>query len=53
MNDTAKVAAAIPTVLPMAGLQGDEMTYAHQQIRTYDYIGVLKDGAPVVTGKVK
>jgi branched-chain amino acid transport system substrate-binding protein len=52
-TDTTKVAAAIPAVLPMNSVQGDEMTYAPQQIRTYDYIGVLTNGAPVVGGKVK
>ena len=44
VEDTAKVAAAFPQVLPMNSLQGDEMTWAHQQIRTYDYVGVLTDG---------
>lgn len=53
VNDTSKVAASISTVLPMKGLQGDEMTYSYQQIRTYDYVGVIKDGVPVVAGKVK
>ena len=53
VNDTTKVAASFATVLPMKGLQGDEMVYAHQQIRTYDYVGVLKNGVPVVAGKVR
>ncbi len=53
VNNTTKTAAAFSTVLPMKGLQGDEMTYAHQQIRTYDYVGVLKNGMPVVAGKVR
>ena len=53
VNDTTKVAASFATVLPMKGLQGDEMTYSPQQIRTYDYVGVMKNGAPVVVGKVK
>lgn len=53
VEDTTKVAAAFPEVLPMKSLQGDDMTWSHQQIRTYDYVGVLKDGRPVVQGKVK
>ena len=53
VNDTTKVAAAMPAVLPMKSLQGEDMTYSPQQIRTFDYIGVLKDGVPVVAGKVK
>jgi branched-chain amino acid transport system substrate-binding protein len=53
VNDTAKVAASFATVLPMKGLQGDEMTYSYQQIRTYNFVGVLKDGVPVVQGKIK
>jgi len=53
INDTAKTAASFSSVLPMSGLQGDEMTYSYQQIRTYDYVGMLKDGVPVVVGKVK
>jgi branched-chain amino acid transport system substrate-binding protein len=53
VNDTTKVAADFSAVLPMKSLQGEEMTYSPQQIRTFDYIGVLKDGVPVVAGKVK
>ena len=53
VNDTTKVAAAMSSVLPMKSLQGEEMTYSPQQIRTYDYIGVLTNGVPVVAGKVK
>jgi branched-chain amino acid transport system substrate-binding protein len=53
VNDTTKVAASFSAVLPMKSLQGEDMTYAHQQIRTYDYVGVMKNGAPVVVGKVK
>jgi branched-chain amino acid transport system substrate-binding protein len=53
INDTTKVAASFASVLPMKSLQGDEMVYAPQQIRTYDYVGVMKDGAPVVAGKVR
>jgi hypothetical protein len=34
-------------------MQGDEMTYGRQQILTFDYVGMLKNGVPVVVGKVK
>jgi branched-chain amino acid transport system substrate-binding protein len=53
VNDTAKTAASFKAVLPMKSLQGDEMTYELQQIRTFDYVSVLKDGKPVVSGKIK
>ncbi len=53
VNDTAKVAASFRAVLPMKALQGDEMTWEHQQIRTFNNIGVLSSGVPVVKGKVK
>jgi branched-chain amino acid transport system substrate-binding protein len=53
ISDATRIAAAIPAALPMKSLQGDEMTYAPQQIRTWDYIGVLTDGHPKVIGKVQ
>jgi len=53
VNDTTKVSQSFQSVLPMKGLLGDEMTYAYQQIRTYDYVGVMKNGVPVVMGKSK
>jgi branched-chain amino acid transport system substrate-binding protein len=53
VSDTTKIAASVPSALPMTALQGTEMTYAPQQIRTWDYIGVLTDGRPKVAGKVK
>jgi len=53
VNDTTKVSQSFQSVLPMKGLLGDEMTYAYQQIRTYDYVGVMKNGVPVVMGKIK
>jgi branched-chain amino acid transport system substrate-binding protein len=52
-TDTAKVAASFASALPMKSLQGDEMTYASQQIRTWDYVGVMRNGEPVVSGKVR
>jgi branched-chain amino acid transport system substrate-binding protein len=53
VDDTTKVARAFPEVLPFKSVQGDDITWAHQQLRTYDYVGVLTDGRPVVKGKVK
>ena len=53
IDDTGKIAASISDVLPMKSLLGDEMTFAPQQIRTYDYIGVVTDGTPKIAGKVK
>lgn len=52
-EDTGKVAEAFSRVLPMPSLQGDDMTWEHQQIRTYDYVGIITDGSPVVQDKVK
>ena len=52
-NDTTKTAAAFKSVLPMKSIQGDDMTWEFQQIRTFNYVGVLTDGVPVVKGKVK
>lgn len=53
VTDTTTVAAAMSAALPVKGVQGDEMTYATQQVRTWDYIGVLTNGVPKVVGKVK
>ena len=59
-NDTAKIMASFSKALPMKALQGDDMTLggmntigANMQIMTTEYIGVLKDGEPVILGKVK
>ena len=52
-GDAAKTAAAFKAALPMKGLQGDEMTWEHQQIRTFNYVGVLTDGKPKVAGRIK
>jgi branched-chain amino acid transport system substrate-binding protein len=60
VDDTAKVAAAFSKVLPMASIQGDQLTLggkatagADAQIMTTNYIGVIRDGEPVVLGKTK
>lgn len=54
------IAAAFREALPMASVQGDELTFGDssasggtQQVMTTTYIGVVKDGEPVVIGKVK
>jgi branched-chain amino acid transport system substrate-binding protein len=46
--------------MPVTSTQGDELrlggksTYgADQQIQTTNYVGVIKDGVPVIIGKVK
>jgi branched-chain amino acid transport system substrate-binding protein len=59
-QDTAKVAAAFPRALPMESVQGDTLTLGGKvtsgidhQIMTVNYVGVIKDGVPVIIGKVK
>jgi branched-chain amino acid transport system substrate-binding protein len=60
VDDTAKVAAVFPAVFPMQSLQGDQLTLGGKsaygidhQIMTINYIGVVRDGAPVVIAKAK
>ena len=59
IDDTAKIVAAVPQVLPMKSLQGDELrigdshaTGGKQQIMSTTYIGEVRDGIPVVVGKI-
>ena len=59
-GDTTKVAAAFGRTLPVKSVQGDLMTLGgkatsgvDQQIMSTMYIGVIKDGKPVVVGKAK
>jgi branched-chain amino acid transport system substrate-binding protein len=59
-NNTAKVSAAFAQVLPMQSVQGDTLTLggkattgANQQIMTATYIGAIKNGQPVVVGKLR
>jgi len=59
-SDTTKVAAAFGKALPMASLQGDQLTLggkahigADQQIVSTMYIGVMKNGEAVVVGKAR
>jgi branched-chain amino acid transport system substrate-binding protein len=60
VNDTAKVAAAFGQVLPTQSLQGDELTAGGKseigkdhQIMTVNYVSVLKNGVPVIAGKIR
>jgi branched-chain amino acid transport system substrate-binding protein len=59
-NDTAKIVAAFDKALPMTSVQGDEMVMGGQntigvnrEIISTEYIGVIKDGQPVVLGKFR
>ena len=59
VNDTAKARAAFAQVLPMQSAQGDQLTYGgkatsgvENQIMTVGYIGIIKNGVPVIAGKV-
>ena len=60
VNDTAKVVAAFPSALPMQSVQGDTLTFGgkatagvDRQIMTVNYVGSIKNGEPVIIGKVK
>jgi branched-chain amino acid transport system substrate-binding protein len=59
-RDTAKVAASFGKVMPMKSAQGDMLTLGgkassgvDQQIMSTMYIGVIKNGEPVVVGKAR
>lgn len=58
-EDIDKIVAAIPLVLPMTSLQGDELrlgddkaTGGKQQFMSTTYIGEIRNGIPVVVGKI-
>jgi branched-chain amino acid transport system substrate-binding protein len=60
VDDTTKVAAAFGQVLPTQSLQGDELTAGGKseigrdhQIMTVNYVSVLKNGVPVIAGKIR
>ncbi|MCC6196640.1 MAG: ABC transporter substrate-binding protein [Burkholderiales bacterium] len=60
VDDTSRVAAAFGKALPMKSIQGDEirlggMKYygSDTQVLTVNYIGVIKNGEPVVIGKTQ
>ena len=59
VNDADKIRAAFAQVLPMNSVMGDPMNYggkpiygADNQILTYSYIAVDRDGVPVVVAKL-
>lgn len=61
VNDTAKVSAAfLSRTFPLKSIQGDELTLGGagaggdpNQIMTVSYISVIKNGEPVIVGKVR
>jgi branched-chain amino acid transport system substrate-binding protein len=60
VNDTAKVRNAFAQVLPTISVQGEELKLggkdvygADQEIVTVNYIGVIRNGEPVVIGKAR
>lgn len=60
VQDTSKVAAAFSKALPMPSVQGETLKLggkatsgADQQIMSVMYIGVIRNGVPVVVGKAK
>ncbi|CAN5362514.1 ABC transporter substrate-binding protein [soil metagenome] len=60
VSDTTKIAAAFKQTLPMTGLQGTKMVFGGNevygkdaQIKTVNYIGVIRDGKTVVVGEAK
>lgn len=60
VNDTAKVAASFAKVMPMKSLHGDDLEMGGKaaigrdhQIMTVNYIGVIKNGQPVIVGKLR
>lgn len=60
INDTDKTAASFAQVLPMKSIQADELTIGGKatigmdhQIMTVNYVGVIRNGEPIVVGKIK
>ncbi len=58
IDDTAKVAAAFSKALPMQSIQGDPLRLSgmqqygsNTQILTTNYVGVIRNGEPVVVAK--
>jgi len=53
-DDTAKVAAAFSSTLPMTSVQGAEMSWGgRQQVLTTEYVSMVEDGKPVIKGTIK
>jgi branched-chain amino acid transport system substrate-binding protein len=53
IDDTSKVAAAFAKVLPIESVQGDKLALGRQQFTTTNYVSVIKNGKPVVLGKIR
>jgi branched-chain amino acid transport system substrate-binding protein len=60
VDDTAKVAASFAQVLPAKSVQGDELSLGGKaeigvdnQIMTVNYVGVIRNGAAVIVGKIR
>jgi branched-chain amino acid transport system substrate-binding protein len=60
VNDTGKIADAFGSAMPVASLQGDELTMGGKstigldhQVMTVNYISVIKNGEPVIVSKIK
>jgi len=60
ITDTSKVAAAFSKALPMKSVQGDDLSLggmnlygSNSQINSVSYIGVIRNGVPVMVGKAK
>ena len=51
-KDTTKVNAAFAKALPAKSLQGETLNWGHQQILSVNYIAEIKDGKPVIIGKI-
>ncbi len=60
VNNTEKIAASFAQVLPMKSLQGNELSLGgkpgipvNHQVRTVNYIAVIKNGEPAIAGKIR
>jgi branched-chain amino acid transport system substrate-binding protein len=59
VNDPAKARAAVAQVLPMPSVQGEPLAYGGMttsgtlnQVLTVGFVGVIKNGEPVIVGKI-
>ena len=59
-TDTTKVSAAFAKALPMKSTQGEELTLGGKesagvdhQVMSVNYLGIVKNGVPVVVGKIR
>jgi branched-chain amino acid transport system substrate-binding protein len=60
IDDTSKVAAAFSKALPMNSVQGDQIRLGglqyygtNSQLITVNYVGVIRNGAPVAIAKLQ